>query len=162
LRWAGGDAAPALADMLAKGEGGPADPKRAFALLSSRFWSDVPGVKGALGQAYLEGKLAPRDVVKGVGLLSMWARWDYDARLQLMALLAARPEQTITYPEDILYDATEAIELGEPGAVDALINLKLSRSAQFSDKPGGCALAQVAAKNGDETAGHRLSECASD
>jgi TPR repeat protein len=38
LRWAGGDAIPALADMLAKGEGGPADPKRAFALLSSRLW----------------------------------------------------------------------------------------------------------------------------
>jgi TPR repeat protein len=162
LRGAGGAAVPALADMLAKGEGGLADPKRAFALLTSRFWSDVPGVKGALGQAYLEGKLAPRDMAKGVGLLSMWARWDYDARLQLMALLAANPEQTITYPEDILYDATEAIDLGEPGAVNALINLKLSRSAQFGDKPGGCALARVAAKNGDETAAGRLLECAGD
>ena len=55
---AGGAAIPALADMLAKGKGGPADPKHAFALLSRRFWSDAPGVKGALGQAYLEGKTA--------------------------------------------------------------------------------------------------------
>jgi TPR repeat protein len=79
LRWAGGAAIPGLADMLAKGQGGPADPKRAFALLI-RLWSDVPAVKGALAQAYLEGKLAPRNVVAGVGLLSLWARWDYDAR----------------------------------------------------------------------------------
>jgi hypothetical protein len=124
--------------------------------------ADVPGVSGALGQAYLEGKLVPRDVVKGVGLLSVWARWDYDARLRLMAWLAANPKQTITYPEGLLYDATEAVELGEPGAVDALINLKLSRSAQFGDKPGGCALAQVAAQNGNEAAARRLPECASD
>ena len=50
----------------------------------------------------------------------------------------------------ILYDATEAAELGEPGAVIALIDLRLSQNAQFRDKPGGCALAERAAKSGDE------------
>lgn len=52
------------ADMLIKGEGGPADPKRAVSLLSSWRASDVPGVKGALGLLYIEGKLVPRDLKK--------------------------------------------------------------------------------------------------
>lgn len=70
--------------MLIKGEGGPADPKRAVSLLSSWRASDVPGVKGALGLLYIEGKLVPRDLKKGIDLFRTWASWDYDARLQLM------------------------------------------------------------------------------
>lgn len=101
----------------------------------------------------------PRDLKKGVDLLSIWARWDFGARLRLMKVLADNPELTITYPEGILYDATEAAELGEPGALTALIDLKLSKSTQFGDKPGGCALAVRAAKDGDEVAAQRLREC---
>ncbi len=37
-----GDATPPLADMLIKGEGGPADPKRAVSLLNSIFVYDIP------------------------------------------------------------------------------------------------------------------------
>jgi TPR repeat protein len=159
LRGAAGAAVPPLADMLAKGEGGPADPKRAFALLSGRLASDVPAVKGALGQAYIEGKLVPRDLARGVQLLRTWAAWDYDARLQLMALLAANPELTVNYPEGLLYDATEATELGEPGALDALVSLKLSRSAQFADAAGGCALARSATRSGGDAAALRFAEC---
>jgi hypothetical protein len=81
--------------------------------------------------------------------VSTWAAWNYDALLQL---LADNPDLTIDYPGSILYDATEAAELGEPGAVMALIDLKLSQNAQFRDKPGGCALAERAAKSGDEAA----------
>jgi hypothetical protein len=91
--------------------------------------------------------------------VSTWAAWNYDARLQLLQLLADNPDLTIDYPGSILYDATEAAELGEPGAVMALIDLKLSQNAQFRDKPGGCALAERAAKSGDEAAARRLSEC---
>ena len=40
-----GGAIPPLADMLIKGEGGPANPKRAVSLLGGRRVSDVPGVK---------------------------------------------------------------------------------------------------------------------
>ena len=47
-------------------------------------------------------------------------------------------------------DATEAAELGEPGAVAALVDLKLSQNAQFRDKQGGCALAARAAKEGSK------------
>ena len=51
--------------------------------------------------------------------VSTWAAWNYDARLQLLQLLADNPDLTIDYPGSILYDATEAAELGEPGAVMA-------------------------------------------
>ncbi len=159
MRGYAGAVIPPLVDMLIKGEGGPADPKRAVSLLTGRYASDVPGVRGALGLLYIEGKLVPRDLKKGVGLFSIWASWDYDARLELMKLLAANPELTITYPGGMLYDATEAAELGEPGAAAALIDLKLSQSAQFHDKAGGCALAERFAKAGDETAARRLKEC---
>ena len=100
----------------------------------------MPEVKGALGQLYLDGALVPKDEQKG--LLSLWARWDYDARLRLMAALAAHPDLTITYPGGILYDATEAVALDEPQALNALIDLKLSQSAQFHDEAGGFRLAK--------------------
>lgn len=154
-----GGAIPPLADMLIKGEGGPADPKRAVSLLSGGRASDVPGVRGALGLLYIEGKLVPRDLKKGVDLLRNWAVWDYDARLKLMKVLAANPELTIDRPDSVLYDLTEEAELGEPGALDTLIEIKLSQSVQFHDKPGGCALAARAAKAGDTVAAQRLEEC---
>jgi hypothetical protein len=40
-----------------------------------------------------------------------------------------------------------------------LIELKLSQSAQFQDKTGGCALAARAAKSGDAYAAQRLKDC---
>jgi len=154
-----GGAIPPLADMLFKGEGGPVDSKRAVSLLGGGRASDVPGVKGALGMLYIEGKFVPRDLKKGIDLFRTWASWDYDARLQLMKLLADNPEFTISYPGAILYDATEAAELGEPGALAALINLKLSPSAQFRDEAGGCKLVMEAAKQGDSVAAQRLPKC---
>lgn len=159
LRGYAGAVIPPLADMLIKGDGGRADPKRAVSLLTGRSASDVPGVLGARGQLYLDGKLVNRDLKEGARLLSIWARWDYDARLQLMRLLATNPELTITNPQAILYDATEAAELDEPGSEAALIELKLSQSKQFRDKLGGCALAERAAKRGDEVAARHLREC---
>jgi hypothetical protein len=108
---------------------------------------------------YIEGKFVPRDLKKGIDLFRTWASWDYDARLQLMKLLSNNPELTVNYPGAILYDATEAAELGEPGALAALINLKLSQSAQFRDEVGGCKLVVKAAKQGDSFAAQRLPEC---
>jgi len=159
MRGYAGAVIPPLADMLIKGEGGPADPKRAVSLLSGGYANGVPGVQGALGQLYIEGRLLPPDLKKGVDLLSIWASWDYDARLELMRVLAANPELTIGYPGGFLYDATEAAELDEPGAAAALIELKLSQNAQFGDKAGGCALAERFAKSGDGTAARRLKDC---
>ena len=81
---------PPLAEMLIAGEGGPADPKRALSLLKDR--SDNAGVKGVLGQLYLEGKLVPRDVQEAVRLIDQAGQWDLDARRQVLQLLAANPD----------------------------------------------------------------------
>jgi TPR repeat protein len=153
-----GHAIPALADMLIKGEGGPKDEKRALSLLQGRRASDVAAVKAALGQLYLEGRLVPRDIPQAVRLIRLEAVWSHEARLQTMGLLAANPEIDIVNPGGFLYDATEAAELDEPGAMAALIDLKLSPNAQFRDQPGGCKLAKEAAARTRAGARH-LQEC---
>lgn len=152
-----GGATPVLAEMLIAGEGGPADPQRALKLLKAP--KDTVGVKGVLGQVYLEGKLVPRDVQEAVRLIDMAAIWDLDARLQVVQLLAAHPETRVTHPKHVLYYAAEAAELDEPGAMTALINLKLSDNAQFQDRPGACKLIETAVSRGDASMAPRLSEC---
>jgi TPR repeat protein len=152
----GGAIAP-LAEMLIAGEGGPADPKRALAMLKAR--SDVDGANGVLGQLYLEGRLVPRDVQEAVRLIGMAGQWDLDARLQVLRLLAAYPDVRVGYPKRVLYNAVEAAELDEPGAMAALIDLKLSANAQFQDKPGACKLIETAASRGDQSMAQRLAEC---
>jgi TPR repeat protein len=152
-----GGATPPLAEMLIAGEGGPANPKRALSLLKAP--SDTAGGKGVLGQLYLEGKLVPRNVQEAVRLIGMAGVWDLDARLQVLRLLAANPDVRVEYPKSVLYNAVEAAELDEPGAMTALIDLKLSRNPQFQDKPGACKLIETAADRGDQTMTRRLAEC---
>jgi TPR repeat protein len=147
-----------LAEMLLKGEGGPKNEKRAVSLVSGWRASDAPPVRAMYGRLLVEGRLVPRDLKKGIELIFQGSN-DYDTRLELIRALIANPEVPLNYPDGFLYDATEAAELGEPGALAALIDLKLSRHVQFGDKAGGCALAAQAAKNGDADAAKRVSEC---
>ena len=159
LRSYPGHALAPLADMLIKGEGGPKDEKRALSLLQGRSAVDAQQAKAYLGQLTLEGRLLRRDVAQAVKLLGPWSQWDWDTRLQLIRLLAENPNVQIVYADHLLYELIEAADLGEPGAMDALIGLKLSSNAQFSDKAGGCALAERTAKQGNDAAARRLGEC---
>ena len=59
----------------------------------------------------------------------------------------------------MLYDAVEAAELDEPGAMAALIGLKLSQNAQFQDRPGACKLIETAVSRGDQSMTQRLADC---
>lgn len=152
-----GGATPVLAEMLINGEGGPADPKRALKMLTGR--KDMAAASGVLGQIYLEGKLVPRDVQEAVRLIGRAGVWDLDARQQVVKLLAENPGVRVEYPKRVLYDATEAAELDEPGALAALIDLKLSQNPQFQDRPGACKLIETAAKRGDQAVAQRLPEC---
>ena len=154
-----GHAIPALADMLIKGEGGPKDEKRALALLQGRRASDVAAVKAALGELMIEGRLVPRDVQTGANLIHREAQWTHEARLRLLQILSANPGVRIANPGGFLYEVVEAADLGEPGAVAALIDLKLSGHGQFGDKPGGCKLATRATAQGDTHAATRLKDC---
>jgi TPR repeat protein len=152
-----GGAIVPLAEMLIAGEGGPADPKRAVSLLKGT--TDSWMAKGMLGRLTLEGKLIPRDVQEAVNLIDRASSWDFDARMQVVRLLAEYPQTRISHPEITLYYAVEAAELGEPGAMAALIELKLSANAQFQDRPGACKLIETAVSRGDQTMAQRLADC---
>jgi len=152
-----GGATPALAEMLIKGEGGPADPKRALKMLTQG--KNMAAAAGVLGQLYLDGKLVPRDVQEAVRLIGMAGQWDLEARQQVIRLLAENPDVREQNPKRVLYFAVEAAELDEPGAMAALIGLKLSENPQFRDRPGACKLIETAAKRGDQSAARRLPEC---
>jgi TPR repeat protein len=154
-----GHALAPLAEMLVAGEGGPKDERRALALLQ-RSPADAQHPRALLGRLMLEGRLVPRDVAKAVQLLLPWSQWDYDTRLLILRVLAENPDVQLARPDTVLYDAIEFAELGEPGATDALITLKLSRHAQFADTAGACALAERAAKLGNDTA-PRSEQCRS-
>jgi TPR repeat protein len=152
-----GGAIVPLAQMLIAGEGGPADPKRAVSLLKGV--SDSWMAKGMLGQLMVEGKWVPRDVKEGIRLIDIASSYDYDARIQVLRLLAEYPETRINYPKHLLYYAAEAAELDEPGAMQALIALKLSANTQFQDRPGACKLIETAVSRGDQTMAQRLADC---
>jgi hypothetical protein len=74
-------------------------------------------------------------------------------------LLGANPDVRVSGPKRVLYDAAMAVELDEPGALAALVELKLSQNAQFQDRPGACKLIETAASRGDQTMTPRLGEC---
>jgi TPR repeat protein len=152
-----GGAIVPLAEMLISGEGGPADPKRAVSLLKAA--SDSWMAKGMLGRLALEGKWVPRDVQEAVRLIDISSSYDFDARLQVMRLLAEHPEIRVSYPKRVLYDAVHAAELDEPGAMKALVELKLSANSQFQDRPGACRLIETAVSRGDRTMTQRLADC---
>jgi hypothetical protein len=82
-----------------------------------------------------------------------------DARMQVLRLLAEFPEVRVNGAKGVLYDAVEAAELDEPGAMAALIELKLSANAQFQDRPGACKLIETAVSRGDQTMARRLADC---
>ena len=151
---------PSLADMLIKGEGGPADGKRALKLLQSYSNKSAPSsINAALGKLYAEGTLVPRDPHKAAELMSGETQWSVTANIAFAQLLADNPTVKPYDAKRVLYEITEAMELGEPNAMTTLIALKLSANPEFADKAGGCRLAERAAQSGDERAKALLAGC---
>ncbi len=143
LKDAPGHAIPSLAEMLIKGEGGATDTKRALSLLTGRTASDVGAVKAALGRLMIEGRLVPQNIPEGIRLLRREAVWSLDVQMEVMGLLRANPQVTLERTDGFLYDALEAAELGEPGMLTALVDLKLSDHVQFKDRAGACKLVEM-------------------
>ena len=79
--------------------------------------------------------------------------------MQVLRLHAEFPEVRVNGAKGVLYDAVEAAELDEPGAMAAPIELKLSANAQFQDRPGACKLIETAVSRGDQTMARRLADC---
>lgn len=74
-------------------------------------------------------------------------------------MLAEFPDVRVNGPKRVLYDAVQAAELDESGAMAALIALKLSANDQFQDRPGACRLIETAVSRGDQTMTQRLADC---
>ncbi len=79
--------------------------------------------------------------------------------MRVLQILAANPDVRVGRPKDTLYDAMGAAELDEPGAMAALVALKLSDNAQFRDLPGACKLMETAAARGDQAFAAQLARC---
>ena len=71
----------------------------------------------------------------GGDLIDRASSYDFNARMQVVRLLAEYPETRVNHPKRTLYDAVEAAELDEPGAMEALIELKLSETPSFGTDP---------------------------
>ena len=112
-----------------------------------------------LGRLTLEGKLVPRDPQEAARLIGLAGAWDVDARTEVLKILAANPQVRVDRPKDTLYYGMEAAELDEPGAMAALIELKLSDNAQFRDPAGACKLMETAAARGDQAMALRVAGC---
>ena len=152
-----GGAIVPLAEMLIAGEGGPADPKRAMSLLKGA--SDSWMAEGNAGAAHARRQTGAARRPGGGAMIDIASGWDLDARMQVLRLLAENPEVRVNDPKRVLYDAVQAAELDEPGAMTALIELKLSANAQFQDRPGACKLIETAVSRGDQTMAQRLADC---
>jgi TPR repeat protein len=137
------------------------DPVRARTLLEESRRPDPGGAIVPLAEMLIagEGGWVPRDIQEAVRLIDISSGYDFDARLQVLRLLAENPEVRVSYPKRVLYDAVQAAELDEPGAMNALIELKLSANTQFQDRPGACKLIETAVNRGDQTMTQRLSDC---
>jgi hypothetical protein len=77
----------------------------------------------------------------------------------VVRLLAEFPDMRVNGPKRVLYDAVQATELHEPGAMAALMAPKLSANAQFQDRPVACKLIETAVGRGDQSMAQRQTDC---
>ncbi len=112
LRDWSGISLPPLADMLIKGEGGPADGKRALKLLQSYANKSAPAsINATLGELYAEGKLVPRDPHKAAELMSGETQWSVEAKVRFAQFLAGNPTVKPYDAKRVLYEIAEASRL---------------------------------------------------
>lgn len=143
------DAIPMLADMLAKGEGGPADGKRAIAMLRS-VSKNVTEAGPMLAGLLLDGKFVGRQPRAAIQLLD--ASWDLDAGIRLAGALLDYDGVQVDNPERLVEHLSDGADAGEPGAALALARLQLSQDQQFKSEDTARALLKPLAVAGDRDA----------
>jgi TPR repeat protein len=143
------NAVPLLADMLAKGEGGPADARRALSMLRDESVRSVNGAPAILTDLLLDGKVVGRQPQEAIRVLSN--SWSLADQIRLAGLLVDYHAR-LDNPGRLVEPLTAAAEVGEPGAAIALAKLKLSDNSQFADVDGARALLKPLADGGDREA----------
>ncbi|MDX8466295.1 hypothetical protein RFM26_11445 [Mesorhizobium sp. VK23B] len=140
-------AIPMLADMLAKGEGGPADGKRAIAMLPAAHVAEAgPMLAGLL----LDGKFVGRQPRAAVQLFNL--SWDLDACIRLAGSLLDYDGVRVDYPDLLVERLSDGADAGEPGAALALARLQLSDDQQFKNEETARAMLKPLADAGDHDA----------
>lgn len=142
-------AIPALADMLAKGEGGPADGKRAIAMLRAAT-KNVADAGPLLAGLLLDGRYVGRQPREAIQLLN--ASWDLDAGIRLANLLPDYDGIQVDNPERLIARLSDGADAGEPGAGLALSRLQLSDDQQFKSEDVARAMLKPLADGGDRDA----------
>ena len=122
-----------LAEMLAEGEGGPADGKRAIALLTEPARRSRRHIRpGRCSPAlYLDNRYTGRRPREALRLLA--GSSDIDARIRAAGLFMDYDEK-LEYPTSYIATMDAATRVGEPGAAMAWARLKLSGHPQFGSK----------------------------
>lgn len=146
-----------LAEMLAEGEGGAADGKRALALLKDPLAEQASYVaRPVLAGLYLDNRYTGRRPREALRLLA--SSIDIDARIRAAPLFMDYDEK-LDYPKGYAAAMDAATEVGEPGAAMAWARLKLSNHPQFGNDVAGArdVLAGLAAE-GDREAAILLAE----
>ncbi|WP_296736323.1 hypothetical protein [Mesorhizobium sp.] len=142
-------AVPMLADMLAKGEGGPADGKRAIAMLRDAT-RNVAEAGPMLAGLLMDGKFIGRQPKAAIELLD--ASWNLDAGIRLAGLLVTYDGIRVDNPEKLIERLSDAAEAGEPGAGLALARLQLSDDQQFKSEDVARAMLKPLADASDRDA----------
>jgi TPR repeat protein len=142
-------AVPMLADMLAKGEGGPADGKRAIALLCDKNVAYVDGTATVLAGLLLDGKVVGAQPQEAIRILSLSG--DLGDQIRLAGLLIDY-QTRLDAPNHLVEPLTNAAIAGDPEAALALAKLKLSDNSQFTDVEGARAILKPLSDSGNREA----------
>src|SRR5262249_27902465 len=144
------DARGPLADMLANGEGGAVDGKRALALLEAKDVTLTHGARRVLAGLYLDNRFVGTQPRRAIRLLAS-NFGDIDAFVRMAGLLVDYQEP-ITNKQSFLDTLMSAVAVGEPGVAMALARLKLSDNSDFQDVDGARILLSKLSVDGDPEA----------
>lgn len=138
-----------LADMLVKGEGGPEDGKRAYAMLRAADLKDNPTATDVLAEILLAGRVAGRRTQEAILLLAGSASEESPIRL---AGLLSEYHNAIEKAELLKGRLERMAGEGNAEAALAFAKLKLSGNSQFSDEDGARLLLRPLADAGNREA----------
>lgn len=140
---------PILADMLAKGEGGPEDGKRALEMVRAPEMENNGAAMGVLGNILLSGKIVgyrPQEAIQALAKSTI-----PEDRVRLAELLLDYHPR-LERPEPFLSGLQRLVNSGDAEAAIAFAKLKLSSNSQFADEPGARALVKPLAGEGNREA----------
>ncbi|MGV3548730.1 tetratricopeptide repeat protein [Rhizobium sp.] len=140
---------PQLAEMLARGEGGPENGKRALAMVRSKGLSQNARARLVEAEILLAGKVVGYRPQEAIQILN--AANETEAFIRLAGLLVDYKPR-LDRPERIVAALSDSAASGNADAAMALARLKLSDNSQFTDEDGARALLKPLADAGNRAA----------